>query len=274
VSKRKEIKEWDVIRLYLKEISSISTLTSEQEIKLAKEVKKGNKEAFKKFVVANLKLVVSIAREYARYNIPLLDLIEEGNLGLMRAVQKFDPNKGYRFSTLASWWIKQAVFKCLTEQSRLIKIPLYLSEKLLKYIRFTREYVQMRGKEPSRREVEKKIKLKPREFEIITSLVHPTISLETREGEEGEILVNQHQGIPAPAFSRADHRVALLLMLIKHLPERERLVLQRRYGLDGYDPNTLREIGEILGLTRERVRQIEVKALEKISFYLKLQKLL
>ncbi|MFH1613053.1 MAG: RNA polymerase sigma factor RpoD/SigA [bacterium] len=266
--KKNDFENIDTIKFYLSEIKNIPFLTCSQEIELSMKIKNGDKKAKNNFIVSNLNLVIIIAKRYLKYNIPLLDLIEEGNIGLIKAVEKFDAKKGYRFNTFASLLIKQAMIKCIIEQGKIIKIPLHISTKLFKYFKFIQNYLQVKGREPSKEEIANQMKLKEKDIEIISSLFQFPISLESKNDNNQEFI----NFVKDDNYSKSDpfNKIELLVALINKLSKQEQFVIQHRYGLNGYEASTLRGIGEMMGLTKERIRQIENKSLEKL--YISFQK--
>lgn len=258
----------NAIKLYLDEIKNIPFLTRQQEIELFTKIKNGDKKAQKKFLVSNLKLVTTIAKGYLKYNIPLLDLIEEGNIGLIKAIEKFDYKKGYRFSTFASLLIKQIIIKYVIEQGKIIKIPLHIGTKSFKYFKIVQKYLQETGQEPSKQEIANQMNLKLKDIEIIFSLFQSPIfqkkiiSLESKNDNDQEFI--NFIKIDNNLKLDSSTKIEILVALINKLLKKEQFVIQHRYGLNGYEEKTLKEIGEMVNLTKERVRQIENKALEKL----------
>ena len=261
----------DPVRLYLREIGTVPLLTAAQEVALAQRMERGDPAAKRELVEANLRLVVSIARRYQGRGMDLLDLIQEGNRGLMRATEKFDWRKGYKFSTYATWWIRQAVGRAIADQSRTVRIPVHVSEAVSKLARASRELEQQLGREPSDAELAKRMRVSAARVRRIREAIRTArepISLEAPIGEDeasslGEILADENTPMPEEAVERtlrAEHLAGALHIL----PPRDRLVLQLRFGLGIARPQTLEEIGQRLGLTRERIRQIEHKALQRL----------
>lgn len=259
----------DSIQMYLREIGKVDLLTAEQEVSLAKRKDRGEKAAFRRLIEANLRLVVSIAKKYTGRNLTLLDLIQEGNLGLFRAVEKFDYRKGYKFSTYATWWIRQAITRALADQSRTIRIPVHMVETINKFTQIERRLVQDLGREPLPEEIASEMGLSVDKARHIIKISQDTISLETSVGEDeddstlGDFIEDIKTISPSKAASLEllkDH----VGNVIKHLTPREQKILEMRFGLTDGVGHTLEEVGQEFGVTRERIRQIEAKALEKI----------
>ena len=247
----------DPVRMYLKEIGKIPLLTTDQEIELAKRMELGDQQAKKRLAEANLRLVVSIAKKYVGRGMQFLDLIQEGNLGLIKAVEKFDYRKGYKFSTYATWWIRQAITRAIADQARTIRIPVHMVETINRLIRTSRQLVQELGREPTAEEIAEKMDIP----------VDP-VSLETPIGEEedshlGDFIQDEHVAVPADqaTFTLLHEQ---LMEALSTLTEREQEVLRQRFGLDDGKPKTLEEVGRQFHVTRERIRQIEAKALRKL----------
>ncbi len=259
----------DVVKLYLKDIDKAPLLSAEEEIRLAKRIKKGDTRARRKMVQCNLRLVVNIAKKYSRYGVPLLDLIEEGNLGLMKAVKKYDPRMGYRFSTYASWWIKQAILRALSEQGKTIRVPVYMSETISRYKRVIEQLKHKLHRRPRLGEIAKKLKVSARKIkEIKQAMDTEPASLETPIGENGTgrlLDLVEDVTVESPFESIAkllqQERVREVLDTLK---PRYKRVLVLRFGLEGKGPYTLEEIGERLKISKERVRQIEDKAMNQL----------
>ncbi|MBI3011254.1 MAG: sigma-70 family RNA polymerase sigma factor [Candidatus Omnitrophica bacterium] len=258
------------IRSYLKDIKSIPLLTAKQEIELAKRIKQGDPKAKRQMTLANLRLVINIAKRYYHLGVPLLDLIEEGNLGLMKAVTKYNPKKGYRFSTYGAWWIRQYITRAIANQGKTVRIPVYMTELLSKFKRITEELSQKVGRRPTATELAKRMRLPIERIERMQELVASaqTTSLETPVGDEGEtemIDLLQDETIPSP-----DEDITRFLQherieaLLKKMNERQRRILTLRYGLEDGVSRTLGETAKHFGITRERVRQIEVVAIRKL----------
>ncbi len=258
----------DPVRMYLREIGKIPLLTPEEEIELAKRIEEGDEEAKRKLIEANLRLVVSIAKKYIGRGLSFLDLIQEGNLGLIRAVEKFDYRKGFKFSTYATWWIRQAITRAIADQARTIRIPVHMVETINKLIRVSRQLVQQLGREPATEEIAQALGLPPEKVEDIQRIAQEPVSLETPIGEEedsqlGDFLEDKESPNPEEATAGQLLREQLEEML-GELTEREREVLRLRFGLEDGHAHTLEEVGKRFNVTRERIRQIEAKALRKL----------
>ncbi len=258
----------DPVRMYLKEIGKIPLLTPEEELELAKKMADGDEAAHQKMVEANLRLVVSIAKRYVGRGLPLLDLIQEGNLGLIKAVGKFDYTKGYKFSTYATWWIRQAISRAIADHARTIRIPVHMVETINRVSRASHELVPELGRDPSPQEIAKRLHLSVEKVEEIMRVSQEPISLETPVGEEddshlGDFIQDEDAYEPADAASYALLREQLADVL-KTLTPREEKVLSLRYGLTDGKMHTLEEVGDEFKVTRERIRQIEAKALRKL----------
>ena len=258
----------DPVRMYLKEIGKVKLLSAEEEIELAKRMEQGDEEAKKKLSEANLRLVVSIAKRYVGRGLLFLDLIQEGNLGLIKAVEKFDYRKGYKFSTYATWWIRQAITRAIADQARTIRIPVHMVETINKLIRVSRQLLQELGREPSPEEIAEELKMPEERVREILKISQEPVSLETPIGEEEDSHLGdfiQDDNVPVPA----DAAAATLLReqldeVLSTLTEREQKVLRLRFGLDDGRQRTLEEVGREFNVTRERIRQIEAKALRKL----------
>ena len=264
----------DPIRSYLKDIKTIPLLTAKEEIELAKKIKKGDTKAKRQMTLSNLRLVINIAKRYSHLGVPLLDLIEEGNLGLMKAVTKYNPRKGFRFSTYGAWWIRQYITRAIANQGKTVRIPVYMTELISKFKRITEELSQKLGRKPNAQEIARRMRLPVERIERLQELVTSaqTTSLETPVGEEGEtemIDLLQDETTPSPQedISRflQHERINALL---KKMNERERRVLVLRYGLEDGVSRTLGETAKFFGITRERIRQIEVAAMRKLRVFI------
>lgn len=258
----------DPVRMYLREIGKVPLLTPEEEQALAKRIAEGDQEAAKKMTEANLRLVVSIAKRYVGRGMQLLDLIQEGNLGLLKAVEKYDFTKGFKFSTYATWWVRQAITRALADQARTIRIPVHMVETMNKLTQCSRKLQQELGREPTVEELSKVMRMTPERINEIRQMCMEPVSLESPVGEEddshlGDFIEDNTGSQPADAVSQAMLRQQLMEIL-DTLSEREAKVLRLRYGLDDGRPRTLEEVGKEFNVTRERVRQIEAKALRKI----------
>ena len=258
----------DPVRMYLKEIGKVQLLSADEEIELAKKMEEGDKEAKKKLAEANLRLVVSIAKRYVGRGMQFLDLIQEGNLGLIKAVEKFDYRKGYKFSTYATWWIRQAITRAIADQARTIRIPVHMVETINKLIRVQRQMLQELGREPLPEEVAKEMGLPVERVREIQKISQEPVSLETPIGEEEDSHLGdfiQDENVPVPAEAAAYTLLKeQLLEVLDTLTERERKVLCLRFGLNDGRARTLEEVGKEFQVTRERIRQIEAKALRKL----------
>ena len=258
----------DPVRMYLKEIGRVPLLTAEEEIEIAQRMEQGDEEAKKKLAEANLRLVVSIAKRYVGRGMLFLDLIQEGNLGLIKAVEKFDYRKGYKFSTYATWWIRQAITRAIADQARTIRIPVHMVETINKLIRVSRQLLQEYGREPTPDEIAKSMGISESKVREIIKIAQEPVSLETPIGEEedshlGDFLEDETALAPAEAASHALMKEQLWDVL-ETLTPREEKVLRLRFGLDDGHQRTLEEVGKEFQVTRERIRQIEAKALRKL----------
>ncbi len=258
----------DPVRMYLKEIGNVPLLSGEEEIELAKRVEQGDEEAKKKLTEANLRLVVSIAKKYVGRGMPFLDLIQEGNMGLMKAVDKFDYTKGYKFSTYATWWIRQAITRGIADTGRTIRVPVHMVETINKTLRMTRTLLQEFGREPTPEEVAERLNVPVSRVREVLKISRDPVSLDTPIGEEddshlGDFIEDDTALSPADsaAFSMLREELASAL---ESLTERERQVVKLRFGLEDGRARTLEEVGKEFNVTRERIRQIEAKALRKL----------
>ena len=258
----------DPVRMYLKEIGKVPLLTAEEEIELAKRMEEGDEDAKKRLAEANLRLVVSIAKRYVGRGMLFLDLIQEGNLGLIKAVEKFDYRKGYKFSTYATWWIRQAITRAIADQARTIRIPVHMVETINKLIRVSRQLLQELGREPIPEEIAEQMNMPVERVREILKISQEPVSLETPIGEEEDSHLGdfiQDDNVPVPADAAAFTLLKeQLVEVLGTLTEREQKVLRLRFGLDDGRARTLEEVGKEFNVTRERIRQIEAKALRKL----------
>ena len=259
----------DSLRLYLREIGKVPLLTADQEIYLAKRIERGDMSAKTQMIEANLRLVVSIAKGYLGRGLSFLDLIQEGSLGLIRAVEKFDYRKGFKFSTYATWWIRQAVTRAIADKARTIRIPVHMVEKLNKVVHIERQLVQRLGREPRPEEIAEELEMETDEVREILRMAQLPVSLEKPIGEEedsslGDFVPDEQAESPFDTASLSLRREDVELAL-SALPERERKVIELRFGLSGEQPCTLEEVGRAFGVTRERIRQIENNTLKKLE---------
>jgi len=258
----------DPVRMYLKEIGRVPLLTAEEEIELAKRIEEGDEEARRKLAEANLRLVVSIAKRYVGRGMLFLDLIQEGNLGLLKAVEKFDYRKGYKFSTYATWWIRQAVTRAIADQARTIRIPVHMVETINKLMRISRQLLQEYGREPTIEEIADAMGMTEDKVREILKIAQEPVSLETPIGEEEDSHLGdfiEDEGVLAPVDAVSFYLLKEQLEdVLGTLTPREERVLRLRFGLDDGRPRTLEEVGQEFGVTRERIRQIEAKALRKL----------
>lgn len=259
----------DSVKLYLKEIGKISLLKGEEEIEIAQKIEQGDEDAKKRLIEANLRLVVSVAKRYVSRGMHFLDLIQEGNMGLIKAVDKFDYRKGFKFSTYATWWIRQAITRSIADQSRTIRVPVHMVETINKLNRITQKLVQDLGREPLAEELAVLMDLPIDKVLEIQKMCQEPLSLETRIGEEEDSQLEQFiedKMTPSPAGVMEQYALKdQISESLSTLTEREEGVLRLRFGLDDGIPKTLEEIGEAFGVTRERIRQIEAKALRKLK---------
>ena len=258
----------DPVRMYLKEIGKVPLLTADEEIRLAQRIEEGDNEAKRRLAEANLRLVVSIAKRYVGRGMLFLDLIQEGNLGLIKAVEKFDYSKGYKFSTYATWWIRQAITRAIADQARTIRIPVHMVETINKLIRVSRQLLQEHGREPLAEEIAKEMNISVEKVREIMKISQEPVSLETPIGEEedshlGDFIPDDDAPLPseAAAFTLLKEQ---LIDVLDTLTAREEKVLRLRFGLDDGRARTLEEVGKEFSVTRERIRQIEAKALRKL----------
>ena len=267
----------DPVRMYLNEIGKVPLLTAEEEVSLAKRSERRDMEAKRKLIEANLRLVVSIAKRYVSHGMLFLDLIQEGNLGLIRAVEKVDYRKGYKFSTYATWWIRQAVTRAIAEQARTIRIPVHMVETINKLICVQRQLVQEMNREPTPKQIAAEMGTTPAKVREILKISQQPVSLETPIGEEqdsqlGDFIEDEDATMPVEAVSEIMQKEELNAVL-GTLTHRERKVIELRFGLKGEHPRTLEEVGQKFGVTRERIRQIEAKTLAKLKSYRDSQRL-
>jgi RNA polymerase primary sigma factor len=259
----------DSLRLYLREIGKVPLLTADQEVYLAKRIERGDMYAKTQMIEANLRLVVSIAKSYLGRGLSFLDLIQEGSLGLIRAVEKFDYRKGYKFSTYATWWIRQAVTRAIADKARTIRIPVHMVEKLNKVVHIERQLVQRLGREPRPEEIAEELEMTTDEVRDILRMAQHPVSLEKPIGEEeeselGDFVQDEQAESPDEQASLSLRREDIERAL-DSLPARERKVIELRFGLKGEQPSTLEEVGRAFGVTRERIRQIENNTLKKLE---------
>ena len=258
----------DPVRMYLKEIGKVPLLSAEEEIEYAQRMEEGDEEAKKRLAEANLRLVVSIAKRYVGRGMQFLDLIQEGNLGLIKAVEKFDYRKGYKFSTYATWWIRQAITRAIADQARTIRIPVHMVETINKLVRVQRQLLQELGREPSSEEIAETMDIPVERVREIQKISQEPVSLETPIGEEEDSHLGdfiQDDNVPVPAEAAASTLLKeQLVEVLGTLTEREQKVLRLRFGMDDGRARTLEEVGKEFNVTRERIRQIEAKALRKL----------
>ena len=258
----------DPIRTYLKEIGGVSLLSAKDEVRLAKLIEKGDQNAKNALIEANLRLVVSVAKRYMGRGLNLLDLIQEGNLGLIRAVEKFDYRKGFKFSTYATWWIRQAVSRAIADQARTIRIPVHMVDAINRVTRTQRQLVQDLGRQPTSAEIGEQLDLPADKVEELLDLARETVSLEAPMGDTeaslADFIEDEHTRQPDQLTARKIMKEDLAKTL-EGLPERERKIIELRYGLSGNDPMTLEQVGQVFGVTRERIRQMEIRTLRRLQ---------
>ena len=267
----------DPVRMYLKEIGKVPLLTAVQEVSLAKRIERRDMEAKRQLIEANLRLVVSVAKRHVGRGLPYLDLIQEGNLGLIRAVEKFDYRKGYKFSTYATWWIRQAISRGIADQARTIRVPVHMVEQMNKVVYVQRQLIHDLGREPSPEDIAAEMETTPQRVREILRISQEPTSHEWPIGDQGDAqlgdFIEDEQAVePLEAVSKIIQKEELNQVL-STLTQRERKIIELRFGLAGEHPCTLEEVGQILGVTRERIRQIEAKTLPKLRSYRDLQHL-
>ena len=266
----------ETIKSYLKQIRKTPLLTAKEECKLSRRIKKGDKQARQKMIRANLRLVINIAKRYSHLGLPLMDMIEEGNIGLMRAVDKFNPRKGYRFSTYAAWWIKQSITRAISEQVKLIRMPAYLNELLVRWKKTSERLSQRLKRQPTDKEIAKRMRIsKQRTEQIVNWLSTQTSSLDAPVGEDGstqvlDLIEDEEAKSPDDGISRLMIRENVE-NLLEMMSPREKQVLDMRFGLLDGNPRTLAEVAMKIGVSRERVRQVEEKALKKLRRFVQLR---
>lgn len=265
----------EALKIYLKDIKKIPLLTAEEEKELAKKVRAGDPQARMKMIKANLRLVVSIAKKYSHFGIPLIDLIEEGNMGLMKAVSMYNPNQRFKFSTYAAYWIRQYITRALANQAKTVRVPVYMVEAIARWKKTVEQLTQKLSRRPRLKEVAKEMKTSIKKIKQIRSMITRTTFLETPIGKDG---TGQFIDlIPDESSSSATEELARIVRqervkeLLKKMNEREKEVLSLRYGLNGRSPHTLNEIAKKFGITRERVRQIENAAMRKLKAYIQVK---
>ena len=258
----------DPVRTYLKEIGGVSLLSAKDEVRLAKLIEKGDQDAKNALIEANLRLVVSVAKRYMGRGLNLLDLIQEGNLGLIRAVEKFDYRKGFKFSTYATWWIRQAVSRAIADQARTIRIPVHMVDAINRTTRMQRQLVQDLGRQPTSAEIGAELDLPADKVEELLDLARETVSLEAPMGDTeaslADFIEDEHTRQPDQLTARKIMKEDLRKTL-DGLPERERKIIELRYGLGGGEPMTLEQVGRHFGVTRERIRQMEIRTLRRLQ---------
>ena len=264
----KDVKINDPVRMYLKEIGRINLLTSDEEFEYAKRAEEGDEEAKRMLAESNLRLVVSIAKRYVGRGMLFLDLIQEGNIGLMKAVDKFDPTKGYKFSTYATWWIRQAITRAIADQTRTIRVPVHMVENINKLARVQRQLTQDLNREPTDEEIAKKLGISIEKVREVYKISQDPVSLETPIGEEDDShlgdFIKDERTMGPEEYATIEMLKEELQGVLGTLTDREEKVLRLRFGLDDGQCRTLEEVGQIFGVTRERIRQIEAKALRKL----------
>lgn len=262
------VKVDDPVKIYLKDIGQVELLTPEQEVELAKRILTGDERAKKELCERNLKLVVSIAKRYLNRNMQFLDLIQEGNLGLIKAVDKFDYTKGFRFSTYATWWIRQSITRAIADQARTIRVPVHMVETINKLSRVSKQLMQELGRDPNNAEIAERMGISEAKVNEIIRISQDPLSLESPVGEEDESKIGdflEDESMKSPTENATQDILRLqLLQVIETLTPREQKVIRLRYGLDDNHPRTLEEVGKEFNVTRERIRQIEAKALRKL----------
>ncbi|MBZ4643662.1 MAG: sigma-70 family polymerase sigma factor [Deferribacteraceae bacterium] len=269
-----ESKDLEVFKIYLNEIASIPLLTKEEEIALSKEIQKGNLQAKEKMVKANLRLVISIAKKYLGKGLALEDIVNEGNIGLLKAVEKFDYKKGFKFSTYATWWIRQAIERAITNQCRTVRIPVHMTENINRVLRVQAEFQQKKGREPTMLELSTACKMTLSTLKKVFDALQQDTSLDKGIGEGDnatlhEIIPDENTNLDPYKIVESKSLKALIMKWMEFLTETEREIIARRYGLNSDEQETLEAIGDDLGITRERVRQIEKRALGKLKNFIK-----
>jgi RNA polymerase primary sigma factor len=260
----------DSVQSYLKEIATVSLLSAADEVRLAKLIERGDQRAKDALIEANLRLVVSIAKRHAGRGLTLLDLIQEGNLGLIRAVEKFDWRKGFKFSTYATWWIRQAITRAITDYGRTIRIPVHMADVMARVSRTRRELSQELGREPLPEEIGRELEMTPGKVEEVQRLMRETVSLEAPLGDTDASLGDfiEDEDTPQPEQIAADSMMKSdIRRILESLSERERRILELRFGITGEEPMTLEQVGKRLGVTRERIRQMELKTLRRLQSF-------